>query len=220
MARYLGPTCKLARREGTDLFLKSGVKSLDSKCKLEVPPGGIKGERRARAVRLRHPAAREAEAAPHVRRARASVPRLLLQGGRPSRRNRRDAAAAARIAPRQRRVPHGLRGHAQRGSPAGEPRAILVNGERVNMPSYQCKAGDVIALREKAQKQRVLRRRCRLRAQVGFPGWVEVDEKKFSGVLSRCPTAATSCRTSTKAWSSSCIRSNRQSIGQATIGTG
>ena len=43
MARYLGPKCKLSRREGTDLFLKSGVKPLESKCKLEVPPGGIKG---------------------------------------------------------------------------------------------------------------------------------------------------------------------------------
>ena len=42
MARYLGPKCKLARREGTDLFLKSGVKPLESKCKLEVPPGGVK----------------------------------------------------------------------------------------------------------------------------------------------------------------------------------
>ena len=48
MARYLGPKCKLSRREGTDLFLKSGVKPLESKCKLEVPPGGVKGERRGR----------------------------------------------------------------------------------------------------------------------------------------------------------------------------
>src|ERR1700681_175826 len=48
MARYLGPKCKLSRREGTDLFLKSGVKSLESKCKLEVPPGGIKSERKTR----------------------------------------------------------------------------------------------------------------------------------------------------------------------------
>src|ERR1700741_4614341 len=48
MARYTGPTCKLARREGTDLFLKSGVKPLENKCKLTVPPGGIKGERRQR----------------------------------------------------------------------------------------------------------------------------------------------------------------------------
>ena len=48
MARYLGPKCKLSRREGTDLFLKSGVKSLESKCKLEVPPGGVKVERKTR----------------------------------------------------------------------------------------------------------------------------------------------------------------------------
>ena len=48
MARYTGPTCKLARREGTDLFLKSGVKPLENKCKLTVPPGGLKSERRQR----------------------------------------------------------------------------------------------------------------------------------------------------------------------------
>ena len=48
MARYTGPTCKLARREGTDLFLKSGAKPLESKCKFQVPPGGIKSERRQR----------------------------------------------------------------------------------------------------------------------------------------------------------------------------
>ena len=53
MARYLGPKCKLSRREGTDLFLKSGVKPLESKCKLEVPPGGIKGERRGRLSDIR-----------------------------------------------------------------------------------------------------------------------------------------------------------------------
>ena len=39
MARYLGPSCKLSRREGTDLFLKSGIRPLESKCKLESPPG-------------------------------------------------------------------------------------------------------------------------------------------------------------------------------------
>src|SRR6202789_3531299 len=48
MARYVGPKCKLARREGTDLFLKSGVKPIESKCKFTVPPGGVKGERRTR----------------------------------------------------------------------------------------------------------------------------------------------------------------------------
>src|SRR5881398_1063105 len=48
MARYTGPKCKLARREGTDLFLKSGVKPLENKCKFTVPPGGLKSERRTR----------------------------------------------------------------------------------------------------------------------------------------------------------------------------
>ena len=73
MARYIGPKCKLARREGTDLFLKSGVKPLESKCKFQVPPGGIKGERRQRLSDYGTAAAREAEAAPHVRRAGAAV---------------------------------------------------------------------------------------------------------------------------------------------------
>ena len=48
MARYLGPKCKLSRREGTDLFLKSGVKPLESEVQARVPPGGVKGERRTR----------------------------------------------------------------------------------------------------------------------------------------------------------------------------
>ena len=48
MARYLGPKCKLSRREGTDLFLKSGVKPLDTKCKLDSPPGQTQGGRRPR----------------------------------------------------------------------------------------------------------------------------------------------------------------------------
>ncbi|HMV70798.1 MAG TPA: 30S ribosomal protein S4, partial [Pseudomonadales bacterium] len=47
MARYLGPTCKLSRREGTDLFLKSGVRALDTKCKTETAPGQH-GQRRGR----------------------------------------------------------------------------------------------------------------------------------------------------------------------------
>ena len=63
-----------------------------------------------------------------------------------------------------------------------------MNGARVNIASYQCKAGDVVALREKAQKQlRIAAARCRSAAQVGFPDWVEVDEKKFCGVFKSVP---------------------------------
>ncbi len=187
MARYLGPTCKLSRREGTDLFLKSGVKSLESKCKLEVPPGGIKGERRARVsgygLQLREKQ--------KLRRMYGVLERqfrgyYFQAAGRPGATGEtllqllesrldnvvyRMGFAVTRSEARQ-LVSHG---------------AILVNGERCNIPSMQCKAGDVIALREKAQKQARIAQALQIRAQVGFPDWVEVDEKKFSGVLKSLP---------------------------------
>ena len=65
--------------------------------------------------------------------------------------------------------------------------AVTVNGARVNIPSYECKAGDVIGLGEKAQKQARVAQALQIRGQVGFPDWVEVDEKKFSGVLKSLP---------------------------------
>ena len=82
MARYTGPKCKLARREGTDLFLKSARRSLDTKCKLDSKPGQHGAKSGTRTLRLRHAAAREAEDPAHVRRARAPVPRLLRRGDR------------------------------------------------------------------------------------------------------------------------------------------
>ena len=127
MARYLGPKCKLSRREGTDLFLKSGVKPLESKCKLEVPPGGVKGERRGRlseyGVQLREKQ--------KLRRMYGVLERqfrnyYIKASGRPARRF--DAAAAAGRAARQRGLSHGLRSDAQRGAPAGQPRCD--HGER------------------------------------------------------------------------------------------
>jgi small subunit ribosomal protein S4 len=66
-------------------------------------------------------------------------------------------------------------------------KSIAVNGEVVNIPSYQCKGGDVIAVREKAQKQLRIQAALQIKAQVGFPEWVEVDDKKFSGVLKALP---------------------------------
>jgi len=66
-------------------------------------------------------------------------------------------------------------------------KSIAVNGEVVNIPSYQCKGGDVVAVREKAQKQLRIQAALQIKAQVGFPEWVEVDDKKFSGVLKSLP---------------------------------
>jgi small subunit ribosomal protein S4 len=66
-------------------------------------------------------------------------------------------------------------------------KSISVNGETVNIPSYQCKAGDVVAVREKAQKQLRIQSAMQIKAQVGLPNWVEVDEKKFTGTLKQLP---------------------------------
>ena len=187
MARYLGPKCKLSRREGTDLLLKSGVKPLESKCKLEVPPGGIKGERRTRlsgyGVQLREKQ--------KLRRMYGILERQFRNyytkaAGRPGSTGEnllrflegrldnvvyRMGFAATRAEARQ------LVSH----------KAIEVNGEAVNVPSYQCAAGDVIAVREKAKSQARIAAALAIATQVGWPDWVEVDDKKLSGTLKALP---------------------------------
>ena len=186
MARYRGPTCKLARREGTDLFLKSGVKPLESKCKLEVPPGGAP-QRRARlsdyGVQLREKQKLRrmygvlerqfrnyyTKAAGHTGSTGENLLRFLE--GRLDNVVYRMGFAATRAEARQ------LVSH----------KAIEVNGTAVNVPSYQCSAGDVIAVREKSKAQARIAAALAIATQVGWPDWVEVDDKKFTGTLKALP---------------------------------
>jgi small subunit ribosomal protein S4 len=177
----------LSRREGTDLFLKSGVKPLESKCKLEVPPGGIKGERKGRlsdyGLQLREKQKLRRMYGVLERQFRnyyikasgrpGSTGTTLLQmlEGRLDNVVYRMGFAATRNEARQ------LVSH----------KAITVNGQIVSIPSYQCEAGDVVAVRESAQKQLRIQTALQIKSQVGFPGWVEVDEKKFSGTFKQVP---------------------------------
>jgi len=187
MARYLGPKCKLSRREGTDLFLKSGIKPLESKCKLEVPPGGIKGDRRTRlsgyGVQLREKQKLRrmygvlerqfrnyySKAAGRTGSTGENLLRFLE--GRLDNVVYRMGFAVTRVEARQ------LVGH----------KAIEVNGETVNVPSYQCKAGDVIGVREKSRSQARIAAALAIATQVGLPEWVEVDDKQFAGTLKALP---------------------------------
>jgi small subunit ribosomal protein S4 len=187
MARYLGPKCKLSRREGTDLFLKSGVKSLESKCKLEVPPGGIKGERKSRlsdyGVQLREKQ--------KLRRMYGVLERqfrnyYIKASGRPG------ATGSTLLQLLEGRLDNVVyrMGFAVTRSEARQlvsHKSITVNGEVVSIASYQCKAGDVVTVREKAQKQLRIQSALQIKAQVGFPQWVEVDEKKFTGTFKQLP---------------------------------
>jgi len=187
MARYIGPKCKLARREGTDLFLKSGVKPLESKCKFTVPPGGIKGERRSRlsdyGMQLREKQKLRrmygvlerqfgnyyVEAA---RRAGSTGENLLkLLECRLDNVVYRMGFAATRAEARQ------LVSH----------KAIGVNEGAVTIPSYQVKAGDVVSVREKARKQLRIQSALNVAQQVGLPDWVQVDDKQLSGVFKSVP---------------------------------
>jgi small subunit ribosomal protein S4 len=187
MARYLGPKCKLSRREGTDLFLKSGIKPLESKCKLEVPPGGVKGDRRTRlsgyGVQLREKQKlrrmygvlerqfRNYYAKAAGRPGSTGENLLRFLEGRLDNVVYRMGFAATRAEARQ------LVAH----------KAIEVNGDAVNVASYQCAAGDVITVREKSKGQARIAAALAIATQVGWPDWVEVDDKKFSGTLKALP---------------------------------
>jgi small subunit ribosomal protein S4 len=187
MARYLGPKCKLSRREGTDLFLKSGVKPLESKCKLEVPPGGVKGERRARVsgyglqLREKQKLRRmygilERQFRTYYKKAshmKGSTGENLLRilEGRLDNTVYRMGFAATRAEARQ------LVSHC----------SVMVNNKIVNIPSYQCAAGDTVEIREKAKKQTRIQSALTIASQVGFPEWVQVDDKKMVGILKQVP---------------------------------
>jgi small subunit ribosomal protein S4 len=186
MARYLGPKCKLSRREGTDLFLKSSVRPLESKCKLEVPPGGAP-QRRPRisdyGLQLREKqklrrmyGVLERQFRNYYKRAaqqKGSTGENLLKllEGRLDNVAYRMGFAATRAEARQ------LVSH----------KGVTVNGEVVNIPSFQVSPGDEIAVREKAKKQLRVQNALQLAGEAGFPEWVEVDLNKMSGVLKQLP---------------------------------
>ena len=186
MARYLGPTCKLSSREGTDLFLKSGVRALDTKCKTETAPGQH-GLRRGRlsdyGVQLREKQ--------KVRRTYGVLEKQF--------RNYYKAAARGRGATGEnllQLLESRLDNVVYRmgfGATRAESRqlvahsAILVNGKKLNIASYQVKAGDVISVRERAKTQLRIQSAMSLAAQRGATEWIEVDANKLEGTFKRVP---------------------------------
>jgi small subunit ribosomal protein S4 len=186
MARYLGSTCKLARREGTDLFLKSGVRGLDSKCKLETVPG-MHGGKRARltdfAVQLR--------AKQKLRRIYGVLERQF--------RNYYKKAASMKggtgenlLQLLERRLDNVVYrfGFASTRAEARQlvsHKCILVNGGVVNVASYQVKPGDTVSVREKARGQMRIQAAIDLAQQRAEVSWIDVDSTAMSGVLRTLP---------------------------------
>jgi small subunit ribosomal protein S4 len=186
MARYLGPKCKLSRREGTDLMLKSGVRALESKCKIDTAPGqhGIKkGRLSDYGVQLREKQ--------KVRRIYGVLERqfsnyyasaarikgntgenlLRLLESRLDNVVYRMGFAATRAEARQ------LVSH----------KSISVNGGTVNIASFQVKSGDIISIREKSKNQLRIQSALSIAAQRGQSDWIEVNSSKLEGQFKRIP---------------------------------
>jgi len=187
MARYTGPKCRLSRREGADLLLKSRARPLDSKCKRETPPGqhGARRQRRMSDYALQ---LREKQ---KLRRMYGVLERQF--------RNYYEKAAQKKGATGEnllKALECRLDNVVYRmgfGSTRAESRqlvshkAIMVNGRCVNIPSYPIKPNDVVAIREKAKKQARIQDSLSVAEQYGFPDWVEVDSGKMEGVFKAVP---------------------------------
>jgi small subunit ribosomal protein S4 len=186
MARYIGPKCKLSRREGTDLFLKSGVRALESKCNIEAAPG-IHGQRRSRqsdyGTQLREKQ--------KVRRIYGVLERQF-SGYYKQAASQKGATGENLLQLLECRLDNVVYRMGY-GATRAESRqlvshkAISVNGQTVNVPSYQVKAGDVVAVREKSKNQLRIVQALELCAQRGRVEWVEVDTEKKSGVFKSVP---------------------------------
>ncbi|CAH0993260.1 30S ribosomal protein S4 [Sinobacterium norvegicum] len=189
MARYIGPTCKLSRREGTDLFLKSGVRPLESKCKHETVPG-VHGARRGRlsdyGVQLRE---------------KQKVRRMYGVLEKQFRKYYKEAARVKGATGENllQLLESRLDNVVYRmgfGSTRAESRqlvshkAITVNGGCVNVASYQVKAGDVVAVCEKAKKQLRVEAALKLAENRAAVEWVDVNASKVEGTFKAQPDRA------------------------------
>ena len=189
MARYLGPTCKLSRREGTDLQLKSGSRALESKCKAETVPG-VHGARRGRlsdyGLQLREKQ--------KVRRIYGILEKQFRNYYKDAARIK-GATGENLLQLLESRLDNVVY-RAGFGSTRAEARqlvghkAILVNGEAVNIASFQVKAGDVVSIREKAKKQLRVQNALELSKSRAPIHWVEVDATKLEATYKAAPERA------------------------------
>jgi len=191
MAKYIGPKCKLMRREGADLSLKSSRRAVDTKCKIDNPPGmhgaGTRKPRQSDyGLQLR-----EKQKLRHIygilerqfrnyykeaSRLKGSTGENLLQllEARLDNVVYRMGFGSTRAEARQ------LVNH----------KSILVNGSIVNIPSYVVAPEDVVSVREKSRKQARIAESLALAEQIGFPDWVDVNQGKFEGTFKALPDRA------------------------------
>ncbi|MBB1073002.1 30S ribosomal protein S4 [Rhodoferax sp. 4810] len=189
MARYIGPTCKLARREGVDLSLKSRMRALETKCNLEKIPGQAADRRRRLSdygLQLREKQ--------KVRRMYGIMERQFRNYYKTAARIK-GATGENLLQLLERRLDNvvyrmGFGATRAEARQLVSHKTILVNGKTVNIPSYQVTIEDQVEVRGKAKEQKRVQDSLTLAEQYGFPDWVEVDTKTRKGVFKRIPDRA------------------------------
>jgi small subunit ribosomal protein S4 len=186
MARYIGPKCKLSRREGVDLSLKSRARAIDTKCKLDKPPGQH-GERRTKVteygLQLREKQKLRRTYGVLEKQFRNYFKKAAGQKGSTGENllslleNRLDNVIW--------RMGFGVTRSESRQLVSHK--AVKVNGQIVNIASYQVSAGDEVEIREKAKKQLRIKDSLNIAEQYGFPDWVDVDVKAMKGTYKATP---------------------------------
>jgi small subunit ribosomal protein S4 len=186
MARYLGPKCKLSRREGTDLFLKSRARPIESKCQIDKLPG-IQGSRPKRlsdyALQLREKQ--------KLRRIYCVLEKQFRKYYKEAAR-RKGATGENLLQILECRLDNVVY-RMGFGSTRNEARqlvshkSILVNGQSVNIPSYQVQPSDTVSIREKSKKQLRIQSALDIAEQYGLPDWVDVNIKSMEGVFKSVP---------------------------------
>ena len=186
MARYLGPKCKISRREGTDLFLKSRARPLDSKCKIDKLPGQH-GDKRSRASNY----GMQLREKQKLRRIYGILERQFRNYYKKASRLKGSTGEnllkllECRLDNVAYRMGFGVTRAECRQLVSHK--AIEVNGIVVNIPSYQVSPDDVVAVRENSRKQLRIKEALGAAEQIGIPDWVEVDIKKMQGKFKSIP---------------------------------
>ena len=189
MARYRGPSLRLSRREGTDLYLKSGIRAIESKCNMDTAPG-VHGARRGRlsdyGLQLREKQ--------KVRRIYGVLEKQF--------RNYYKKAAAMKgntgenlLSLLEKRLDNVVY-RIGFGSTRAEARqlvshkALKVNGKVVNIASYQVQPGDEVEIRERKKGQLRIQASLKIAATREACEWLEVDDKNLKGVFKAVPDRA------------------------------
>ena len=186
MARYLGPKCKLSRREGTDLFLKSRARPIETKCQIDKTPGmatARPGRMSDYALQLREKQ--------KLRRIYGVLEKQFRRYYKEAAR-RKGSTGENLLQILECRLDNvvyrmGFGSTRNEARQLISHRTILVNDHSVNIPSFQIRPSDKVTIREKGKKQLRIKDALSVAEQYGFPDWVEVDPKNMEGTFKSVP---------------------------------